>query len=59
MEHFLEEESSRRDTKLHTVLTKFSDILNNQGSIPRQKMSAEVIESVLPEKENLPIPVGK
>jgi hypothetical protein len=54
VEHFLED-SSRRDTRLRGVFNKISDIWQHQNSVSRQKMSSEVIESVLPERFNVPI----
>lgn len=55
MENFLED-SSRRDTsRLNGVFNKISDIWQHQNSVSRQKMSSEVIESILPERFNIPI----
>ncbi|PSN58152.1 hypothetical protein C0J52_01043 [Blattella germanica] len=53
-EHFLED-SSHRDTKLRGVFNKISDIWHHQNSVSRPKMSTEVIESILPERFNVPI----
>lgn len=58
IEHFLED-SSHRDTRLHGVFNKISDIWQHQNSVSRQKMSSEVIESILPERFNVPVAVRK
>lgn len=57
-EHFLED-SPHRDSKLHGVFNKISDIWQQQHSVShKQKMSAEVIETILPER-NIPISNSK
>ena len=53
-EQFLED-PSHRDTKLRGVFNKISDIWQHQNSVSRPKMSTEVIESILPERFNVPI----
>ena len=55
IEHFLEDSSRRDTTRLNGVFNKISDILQHQNSVSRQKMSSEVIESILPERFNIPI----
>ncbi|GFG29691.1 hypothetical protein Cfor_03741, partial [Coptotermes formosanus] len=55
IEHFLEDSSRRDTTRLNGVFNKISDILQHQNSVSKQKMSSEVIESILPERFNIPI----
>lgn len=55
IEHFMEDSSRRDTTKLNGVFNKISDIWQHQNSVSRQKMSSEVIESILPERFNIPI----
>lgn len=55
IEHFMEDSSRRDTTRLNGVFNKISDILQHQNSVSRQKMSSEVIESILPERFNIPI----
>lgn len=55
IEHFLEDSPHHHDSKLHGVFNKISDIWQQQHSVShKQKMSAEVIETILPER-NIPI----
>ncbi|KDR16565.1 protein charybde-like isoform X1 [Zootermopsis nevadensis] len=56
IEHFLED-SSHRDTRLHGVFNKISDIWQHQNCVSRQKMTSDVIESILPERFNVPVAV--
>jgi hypothetical protein len=58
IQHILED-SSNRDTRLNGVFNKISDIWQHQNSVSRQKMSSEVIESILPERFNVPVAVSK
>lgn len=60
IEHFLED-SPHRDIKLNEVFNKISDILQQQTVVApsKQKMSCDVIETILPEKSNIPINQGK
>ncbi|XP_034230325.1 protein charybde-like [Thrips palmi] len=54
-EHFLEDSPHHNDSKLHGVFNKISDIWQQQHTVShKQKMSAEVIETILPER-NIPI----
>lgn len=54
-EHFLEDSPHHPDSKLHGVFNKISDIWRQQHTVShKQKMSAEVIETILPER-NIPI----
>jgi len=55
IEHFMEDSSRRDTTRLNGVFNKISDIWQHQNSVSRQKMSSEVIESILPERFNIPI----
>ncbi|KAJ8893897.1 hypothetical protein PR048_006498 [Dryococelus australis] len=54
IEHFLED-TPHHDSRLHGVFNKISDILQHQNSPTKQKMSSEVIESIQPERFNVPI----
>ncbi|XP_068082851.1 protein charybde-like [Anabrus simplex] len=54
MEHFLED-SPNHESRFHEVFSKISDIWHKQNSVSSQKMSSEVIESILPERFSLPI----
>ncbi|XP_063243486.1 protein charybde-like isoform X1 [Bacillus rossius redtenbacheri] len=54
VEHFLED-TPHHDSRLHGVFNKISDILQHQNSPTKQKMSSEVIESIQPERFNVPI----
>lgn len=54
IEHFLED-SSYRDSKLQEVFNKISNIWQQQNPVSiKQKLSSEVIESVLPERNPIP-----
>lgn len=58
IEHFLED-SSYRDSKLQEVFNKISNIWQQQNSVSiRRKLSSEVIETVLPERNHIPITEG-
>ncbi|KAF4518922.1 hypothetical protein B566_EDAN006760 [Ephemera danica] len=57
IEHFLEE-SPHHESKLHGVFNKLTDIWQQQqGStaVTPQKTSTDVIESILPDRKNLPL----
>ncbi|XP_022191088.1 protein charybde isoform X1 [Nilaparvata lugens] len=56
LEHFLED-SPHRDVKLNEVFNKLSDILQQQTPI-KQKMSCDVIDSILPDRNTVPISSG-
>lgn len=59
IEHFLED-SPHRDIKLNEVFNKITDILQQTSVSPvKQKMSCDVIETILPDKSNIPIIQGK
>ena len=55
IEHFLEDSSRRDATRLNGVFNKISDIWQHQNTVSRPKMSSEVIESILPDRFNVPI----
>lgn len=60
IEHFLED-SPHRDIKLNEVFNKITDILQQQTVVAptKQKMSCDVIETILPERSNEPIDQGR
>lgn len=60
IEHFLED-SSYRDSKLQEVFNKISNIWQHQqNSVSiKRKLSSEVIETVLPEQNRIPIAEGE
>lgn len=61
IEHFLED-SSYRDSKLQEVFNKISNIWqqHQQSSVSiKRKLSSEVIETVLPERNRVPIIEGE
>lgn len=58
IEHFLED-SSYRDSKLQEVFNKISNIWQQQNSVlSKRKLSSEVIETVLPDRNHIPITEG-
>ncbi|KAL0274537.1 UNVERIFIED_CONTAM: hypothetical protein PYX00_002639 [Menopon gallinae] len=58
IEHFLED-SSYRDSKLQEVFNKISNIWQQQNPVTiKRKLSSEVIESVLPERNPIPVVEG-
>lgn len=59
-EHYLEE-PTHRDIKLNEVFNKITDILHQQSSVTptKQKMTCDVIESILPDRSTIPIIQGK
>lgn len=60
IEHFLED-SPHRDIKLNEVFNKITDILQQQTVVTpsKQKMSCDVIETILPERSIEPIDQGR
>lgn len=60
IEHFLED-SPHRDIKLNEVFNKITDILQQQTVVTptKQKMSCDVIETILPDRSNVPIEQGR
>lgn len=60
IEHYLED-SPHRDVKLNEVFNKLSDILQQQNSVTpvKQKMTCDVIETILPDRNTVPVTGGK
>ena len=61
IENFFQE-SSYRDSKLQEVFNKISNIWQHQTNPSvsiKEKLSSEVIETVLPERSRIPIIQGK
>jgi len=59
IEHFLED-SPHRDIKLNEVFNKITDILQQQTVVTpsKQKMSCDVIETILPDRTTIPVNQG-
>lgn len=59
LEHYLED-SPHRDVKLNEVFNKITDILQQTSVTPvKQRISCDVIENMLSDRNNIPISEGK